>query len=425
MTDPTLAFVATNDLVAMTRGRALPLEDLDPTSGVGWVPADLAINAFGHLIKPNPFGALGDLRLIPDESTRVTVPLPGGSTEVYLATQTLPDGSPWECCPRAALAAAVDRLDSGHGLQVMAAFEHEFALVDSDGRGEGTGAFTLQGLVDGEPFGAAARQALSAAGIAWENWLPEYGPGQFEVTVRPQLAMSAADTAVLVRDIIRTVAVMQGRRATFAPLLHPDAVGNGVHVHMSLWRGEQPLSYDPAGLQGLSKVASMASAGILAHAPALIMWTAPSHVSALRLMPHRWSAAGAFVGLHNREALIRVSALPPGSDPARAFNLEYRAADATANPYLVLAALIHSMCDGFDRGLTLESVLTGHIDDSTFPPLPATLEEATLAFLEDDVARSWFAPDLIETAITVRRGEEESLVGLDAAGRCRAYASVY
>jgi glutamine synthetase len=194
---------------------------------------------------------------------------------------------------------------------------------------------------------------------------------------------------------------------------------------MSLWRGDEPVTYDPAGLQGLSRFASAASAGILAHAPALIMWTAPSHVSALRLMPHRWSAAGAFVGLHNREALVRVSALPPGSDPARSFNLEYRAADATANPHLVLATLIHAMCDGFDRGLSLESVLTGHIDDSAFPPLPATLAEATEAFLLDEIARSWFAPDLVETAITVRRGEEETIRGLDAPGRCRAYAAVY
>jgi glutamine synthetase len=425
MTDPTLAFVMTNDLAAMTRGRALPLADLNPASGVGWVPADLALNAFGHLVEPNPFGALGDLRLLPDMSTQATIPLPGGTAQAFLSTQSLPDGSPWECCPRGALATAIARLDADHGIQIVAAFEHEFALVDADGNGEGAGAFTIQALADGEPFGAAARQALSTAGIEWENWLPEYGPGQFEVTVKPKPAMIAADTAVLVRDIVRTVARMHGRRATFAPLLHPDAVGNGVHVHLSLWRGDEPVSYDPAGLQGLSSLASTASAGILAHAPALIMWTAPSHVSALRLMPHRWSAAGAFVGLHNREALVRVSALPPGSDPARSFNLEYRAADATANPHLVLATLINAMCDGFDRKLSLESVLTGHIDDSTFPPLPATLDEATEAFLKDDIARSWFAPDLIETAITVRRGEGETIRDRDAPSRCRAYSAVY
>ncbi|MDA1173177.1 MAG: glutamine synthetase family protein [Actinomycetota bacterium] len=425
MTDPSLAFVAINDLAAITRGRALPLKDLNPVSGVGWVPANLAINAFGDLIKPNPFGALGDLRLIPDMNTEATFPLPGGSAQIFLATQSLPDGTPWECCPRAALATATARLERDHGLQVVAAFEHEFALVDGAGEPEGAGAFTIAGLADGEPFGSAARQALTDAGIDWENWLPEFGLGQFEVTLKPLPAMRAADAAVLTRDIVRSVARMHGRRATFAPLLHPDAVGNGVHVHLSLWQGETPVSYDPQGPQGMSTVASAACAGILAHAPALIMWTAPSHVSALRLLPHRWSAAGAFVGLQNREALVRLPALPFGSDPARSFNLEYRAADATANPYLVLAVLIHSMCDGFDRGLSLDSVLTGSIDDSTFPPLPKTLAEAIQAFLDDEIARAWFAPDLVETAITIRRGEAETISALDAAARCRAYASVY
>jgi len=97
MTESPIAFVATNDLVAHTRGRSLPLSELSEASGVGWVPADLAINAFGHLVEPNPFGALGDLRLIPDMSSRAPLPLPLGTCEIFLADQTLPDGTPWEC----------------------------------------------------------------------------------------------------------------------------------------------------------------------------------------------------------------------------------------------------------------------------------------------------------------------------------------
>lgn len=425
MNDPTLAFVATNDLVAMTRGRALPLDELSPVSGVGWVPADLAINAFGHLIEPNPFGALGDLRLIPDMATRAVVPLPSGSCEMFLADQTLPDGTAWACCPRSNLKAALARLHDDHGLTVMAAFEHEFALLDSSGEPEGPGAFTLAGLVSGEPFGHAAREALTTAGITWENWLPEYGPGQFEVTVVPEPALRAADVAVMTREIIRTVATLHGQRATFAPLLHPDAVGNGVHVHLSLWREGQPVTYDSAGEAGLSASAGAASAGILDHAAAMLMWTAPSHVSALRLTPHRWSAAGSFVGLHNREALVRVSSVPPGSDPARAYNLEYRAADATANPYLVLAVLVHAMCDGLDRKLSLDSVMSGHIDDEEFTPLPVDLAGAIAAFHDDEVAQGWFAPDLVETALAVRRGEGETVKDLDHSERCRAYAERY
>lgn len=424
MTDERLAFIATNDLVALTRGRGLPSSDLSLTSGVGWVPADLAINSFGHLIEPNPFGALGDLRLIPDPETKSTFPTPGGEVDVYLADQTLPDGTPWECCPRSNLRRALSRLEDDHGLTLMAAFEHEFALLDHSGATTGPGAFTIAGLTAGEPFGANARHHLTAAGVDWENWLPEYGPGQFEVTVKPAGALRSADVAVLTREIVRESARLDGRRATFAPLLDPNAVGNGVHVHMSFWRDGAPMTHDPAGLAGMSALATQASAGILSHAAGLLAWTAPSRISFLRLTPHRWSSAGAFVGLHNREALLRVSPMAPGDTTGRTFNIEFRAADATANPYLVLAILVHAMCDGLDQAMSLDRVIGGHIDDETFDPLPPDADAARQAFLSDEVARGWFAEDLISTAFTVRDGEEENLAGLSDAERCRAYAEV-
>ncbi|MGA0092327.1 MAG: glutamine synthetase [Candidatus Nanopelagicales bacterium] len=424
MTDEPLAFVATNDLVALTRGRALPAADLSMAAGVGWVPADLAINSFGHLIEPNPFGALGDLRLVPDPSTKSAFPSPGGTIDMYLANQTLPDGTPWECCPRSALIHALARLEADHGLTIMAAFEHEFALLDDSGGTTGPGAFTIAGLTAGEPFGTHTRRNLSAAGIAWENWLPEYGPGQFEVTVKPADALRAADVAVMTREIVRESARQSALHATFAPLLDPQAVGNGVHVHLSLWRDGEPVTHDPAGLAGLSIDAAQACAGILAHAAGLLAWTAPSRISFLRLTPHRWSSAGAFVGLHNREALLRVSPMAPGDTTGRTFNVEFRAADATANPYLVLAVLVHAMCDGLDQSASLDRVIRGHIDDETFDPLPPDADAARAAYLADDVARSWFAEDLISTAFTVRDGEEEQLSGMSDLERCRAYAEV-
>jgi len=424
MSDDSLAFVATNDLVALTRGRALPATDLSHMTGVGWVPADLAINSFGHLIEPNPFGALGDLRLIPDPASKSSFPTPGGHLDLYLADQTLPDGTPWECCPRTNLKRALTRLEQDHGLTLMVAFEHEFALLDSSGSTNGPGAFTIAGFTAGEPFGARTRRNLTAAGIAWENWLPEYGPGQFEVTVKPTDALRAADIAVLTREIVRESARQEGLRATFTPLLDPNAVGNGVHVHMSFWRDGAPMTHDPAGLAGMSILAAQASAGILSHAAGILAWTAPSRISFLRLTPHRWSSAGAFVGLHNREALLRVSPMAPGDTTGRTFNIEFRAADATANPYLVLAVLIHARCDGLDQSMSLDRVIRGHIDDETFDPLPPDADAARQAFLSDKEACAWFAEDLISTAFTVRDGEEKNLAGLSDAERCRAYADV-
>jgi glutamine synthetase len=116
--------------------------------------------------------------------------------------------------------------------------------------------------------------------------------------------------------------------------------------------------------------------------------------------------------------------MSPGDTTGRTFNIEFRAADATASPYLVLAALVHAMCEGLDRASSIDRVLTGHIDDEDFDPLPPSADAARAAFLADEVAQAWFAEDLSSTAGAVRVGEEEQLAGLSDAERCRAYAQV-
>ena len=82
------------------------------------------------------------------------------------------------------------------------------------------------------------------------------------------------------------------------------------------------------------------------------------------------------------------------------------------------------MCEGLERAASIDRVLTGHIDDEVFDPLPPNVDAAHEAFLADEVAHGWFADDLVTTAAAVRHGEEENLAGLSAAERCRAYAEV-
>jgi glutamine synthetase len=421
------AFIAVNDLVAITRGRSLPKSELNPKSGVGWVPADLALNAFGALADPNPFGALGDLRLIPDMSTKAVFSGKdfGRDIEVYLADQHTMNGEPWECCPRTSLKHAISRLKNDHGLEVVASFEHEFVAKRCDGSALPGSAFGLDAMLAAEPFGSEVWDACIAAGIELENWLPEYGSGQFEITMTPQDALKASDHAVILKEIVRHVAGENQLRASFVPLPHPDSVGNGVHVHLSLTRNGKPVTYDPNGKAGLSKVAETAFAGVLDHAAGILAWTAPSQVSALRLTPHRWSAGGICIGRQNREALLRICPIPSGSDPNKIFNIEFRAADATANPHLVMSCLVNAMCDGLDRGLQIENIVDDHIDNAQVPPLPATLKEAIAAFKSDAVMNSWFAKDLIDTHLSIRDSEEKTLAGLDNPAKCARYAEVY
>jgi glutamine synthetase len=429
-----LTFIGTCDLVAITRGRAIRSEEFAShlRRGVGWVPADLAQTTFGSLAVPNPFGVMGDIRLLPVESAECRLPGLAGrpSTQLVLADIVHPDGRAWECCPRHALVEAVRDLDERFGLRVVAAFEQEFTL-----RGLTPDVpFSIEAHRVAEPFGSELVEALHASGFQPETWLPEYGVGQYEITIGPADALTAADRAILVRAIARDLAASHGMRAMFAPLVRPDAVGNGVHVHLSLWdRAGRPVTLDPETRQP-STHAQRFVAGILAHAPALVAWTAPSVVSSIRLAPGRWSSAAAFFGNVNREALVRLCPLTTLGDVSalEMANVEYRACDATANPWLVLAALIRAGIDGLQRELPPPPLVEGDLDAVDpaererlgIVDLPRDLEAAQAALEEDAVASSWFAPQLLATHLSIRRTEARQLEGMTAEERCRRYADV-
>src|SRR5436190_514043 len=79
--------------------------------------------------------------------------------------------------------------------------------------------------------------ALEETGVAVEQFHPEYAMGQLELSVAPNDPVGAADTTVVVRQTIRAMAARHGMRASFSPVVIAGHVGNGGHVHFSLWRG--------------------------------------------------------------------------------------------------------------------------------------------------------------------------------------------
>ncbi|WP_066950331.1 glutamine synthetase family protein [Microtetraspora fusca] len=424
---PATVFVATCDLAAQVRGRAVPpsREEAVLRSGTGWVPADLALTCFGP-IADNVFGSTGDLRLLPDPATRLDVPASGGmpGTRIYLADQAQPDGTPWECCPRSFLAAALDDLRAELGLTAVVSFEHEFTLAGVPAAPP----FSFERFRAAEPFGSELVALLDHAGFAPETWLPEYGDAQHEITLSPAEGMVAADRAVLLRELVRDLAKRHGLRACFAPILHPEGSGNGVHIHLSFLDADgNPALYDPSRPGRLSELGARFSAGILRHAAAVTAVTAASPVSFLRLTPHRWSAGGVFLAERNREALLRIC---PGTGPdaGHQLNLEYRAADATANPWLALGTLLRAGLEGVRRGYPAPVVWPESVTEaelSAMPPLPQDQAEALDALESDQVVRDFFAPDLLSTYLSVKRAELRSLDGLDETARCERIADVY
>lgn len=425
------------DVSGLLRGRSVPASDLEDrlSTGVGWVPADQALTPFGPIAEPNPWGAVGDLRLLPDRETEVRVDLPDVSPlRFFLCDAANTDGGPWDACPRTLLKDALSRLESEAGLFLVSSFEQEFSL-EAPGFEPGPGfSFAAQRAV--EPFGPVVFAALRQAGVEPELFLPEYGAGQFEVPLAPAAGLAAADRAATMREVVREVARVLGYRASFAPMPDPGGVGSGVHVHMSLVdAGGGPVFYDPERPGSLSVTGARFAAGILEHLPALCAITAPSVASYLRLKPHHWSAGFGYLGERDREATIRIppTTSAPGADPARQFNLEFRAADAAACPHLALAALVLAGLRGIREELPEPPLVEGGpsgLDQEAshrlgIRPLPASLEEALGALEEDETVRSWLPPDLFDCYVGVKRSEISQLEGVDWAEICERYGRVY
>lgn len=434
-----LVMFATNDLTAVSRGRAFPAADLAERrrSGVGWVPANLALTPFGPIAADNPFGPMGDLRLLPDDAAGDGVRMAGFDGEpelrVFLCDIRETDGRPWPGCGRTLLKQALADLEREAGLALAAAFEHEFLLT-----GQGSAApqaFSLADLRGAQRFAGALVEALQVAGAEPENILPEYGPRQFEVTCRPAVGVAAADRAVVLRDVTRDVARQHGLRASFVPIADPAAVGNGVHVHFSLRDRDGRPAMAGDGPCGLSAAAGSFVAGVQRHMPALCAVTAPSVISYLRLTPHRWSAGYNAFGLRNREAALRIPPVndAPGSDTAAQLHLEYRPGDATASPYLALGFLVRAGLQGLREKLPAPQPVErdpADLDAAALAKLgvrrlPGSLPAALAAFEADATALAWMPEPMRGAYFALKRAEMAMVAELDDAARCARYAEIY
>jgi len=402
-------------------------------SGVGWVPTNTMISCFGP-IGDTPFGATGDLILVPDEATEVHVDVgPDHAPEhFFLGDIRETDGRPWACCPRNFLRRALAAFQEAAGLQLYSAFEQEFFYSGVDEAP--TSAYTLDAYRRQGIFGEAFIAALRQAGVKPDSFLPEFGARQFEVTTDPAVGITSADHAIIVREMARAVAHRLGHRAIFAPILDPKGVGNGVHIHMSFLDGDnRPAMHDPKGAYGLSAIAQHFMAGVLRHLPAICAVTAPSTVSYIRLTPNRWAPTYAYIADRDREASLRVCPVLtlPGSDAARQFNIEFRPADAAASPYLALGAVVHAGVEGIRQKLSLPKsqdvprMSDGEREKAGIHHLPRSLGEALDRLEATPEAANWFGPVYLEAYLRHKRAEIKMVAGFEEAEQCARYGEVY
>lgn len=423
------------DNANLIRGKAVPVEGLEGAFryGIGFSVAQQALPMMYDAVLPHSgLGPVGEVWLVPDPATFTVLPSEPRSA-IVLGNFETESGTPWEQCPRACLARQVQRL-AEQGVEVRAAFEPEFYLLrPCDG---GYEPVDRTNFAQGYAYDLAAEfladlvDTLSGMGLGVHLIYPESGPGQFEVSIPHAPALAAADRHVLLREAIRGVAARRHLVASFAPKPFPDKAGSGAHLHLSLWRDGENVTYDPADPLRLSPLAYQFLGGILHHLPALCALTIPSVNSYRRIQPRVWAGAFAAYGPENREAAVRV--ITPRRGPS-SMNVELKTVDNSANPYLALAGVLAAGLDGIRRGLHPGPPVTE--DPANLSPeererrgireLPQNLGEALAAFSGDAVLQEALGPSLARSYMAVRQGEWEALRSASPEAEAEAHLLKY
>ena len=427
------------DTAGINRIKTVPVAKLPSSvrSGTGMSPVfDLFLANDWIVAGELQGGPDGDLRLVPDLDHLVALAAQPGWAWAPVDRMTQ-DGGMHPGCSRSILRGLV-RTAAEQGLELKASFEIEFAL----GRGDAPwpqfepaclgSAYGMTRLVEQSDFCAEALAALAVQGIEVDQIHPEYAAGQYEVSVGALDPVGAADRSVVVRQTLRALAQKHGLRISFSPSVLAGGVGNGGHVHLSVWRDGVNLHSAGEGRYGLTPQAEAFAAGILDALPALAAVTTPSPASYLRLQPSHWAGVYAVWGHETRESAVRLVTGTVGTRD-RAANLEVKCADLSANPYLVLAGLIGAGLDGAGRGLALPEEITGdparydgeEAERRGVRRLPTSLAEAVDAFAASDLVRSVYGEIVRDAVIAVRRGEIAQVEGLDAEAVAQAYRWVY
>ncbi len=256
---------------------------------------------------------------------------------------------------------------------------------------------------------------LEKAGIPIKYHHHEVGErGQQEIEFLFEPLLKSADNIMLAKYILFSQAKEKGLEVTFMPKPMYQQAGSGLHVHQYLTKGGKNVFYEQGTYANFSELGLYYIGGMLKHAAALAAFTNPSSNSYKRLVPGFEAPVALTFSQANRSSCIRIPRYVYDAEKTR---MEYRPPDATANPYLMIAAMLMAGIDGIVNKIDPRELGFGPFDGniSEFPNLqflPRDLAEA-LDALEADNA--WlqrdgvFPESLINQWIKTKREEVHAI----------------
>ena len=399
------------DILGNLKSFAISPAELENALGDGMTFDGSSIDGFSRIQE-------ADVLAIPDPDTFEVLPWGDPTTpeaRVFCDIHNL-DGTPFEGDPRQVLRRHV-RTAHEQGLTFYVAPDIEFFYFAPPEPGQ-----PPQPLDEGSFFdlttndiaGSLRKQTirtLEAMGIPVEYSFHEDAPSQQEIDLRHTDALSMADSVMTFRLVVREVAASNGLHATFMPKPMEGVQGSGMHIHLSLFRGDDNAFYDAGDDYSLSPLAKSFMAGLIRHAAEITAITNQTVNSYKRLVPGFEAPVHISWARNNRSGLVRVP-IAKRNNPV-ATRIEYRSPDPSCNPYLafslILAAGLRGVAEGYELPVEADANLFEIGDDVLaklgIEHLPQSLSDALRAMEGSDLVHDALGEHIFEWFLRNKRTE--------------------
>ncbi|MBR85275.1 MAG: glutamine synthetase [Rhodospirillaceae bacterium] len=335
-----------SDILGLLKSVAIPVEQLDEAlkEGVGFDGS--SVEGFTRIDE-------SDMIALPDPATFQVLPFrPQGGQAVarMFCDILLPNGKPYPGDPRYVLKRNLKRAaDLGYTFYVSPELEYYYfksptpplEVLDTGGY------FDLTPLDEASDLRRETVLTLEKMGIEVASSHHEGAPSQHEIDLLYTDALTMADAAMTYRLVVKEIAIQNGVWATFMPKPLYGENGNGMHTHMSLFKGERNAFYNAKAKDHLSSRAKQYIAGLLEHASEMTLITNQWVNSYKRLVPGYEAPIYKTWATVSRSDLVRVPAYKPGKESA--VRVEYRSPDPACNPYLAFAVMLAAGLEGVDK----------------------------------------------------------------------------